>query len=37
MGRTSLVYVRVLQVLPDVATVADRSFNNRDEVIKSAT
>lgn len=37
MGRTSLVYVRVLRVLPDVATVADRSFNNRVEVIESAT
>lgn len=37
MGRTSLVYVRVLQVLPDVATVADRSFKNRVEVIESAT
>lgn len=31
------MYVRVLQVLPDVATVADRSFKNRVEVIDSAT
>lgn len=31
------MYVRVLRVLPDVATVADRSFKNRVEVIESAT
>lgn len=31
------MYVRVLRVLPDVATVADRSFKNRVEVIDSAT
>lgn len=31
------MYVRVLRVLPDVATVADRSFNNRVEVNESAT
>lgn len=31
---TCVCYIRVL---PDVATVADRSFNNRVEVIESAT
>lgn len=36
-GRTCLVIVRVVRVLPVVAPVADRSVKNRIEVIESAT
>lgn len=36
-GRTCLVIVRLLRVLPVVATVADRSIKNRVEVIENAT
>lgn len=36
-GRTCVVVIRVLRVLPVVASVAGRSVENRVEVIESAT